>query len=150
MSIDDKKLAALVKKGVMDGVTAALLEARGDITEVLYRKANPPVYKKGNKRPSFPKPSKPGRPPATRYGAAGLAGSIVAEKARQQGQRIFGRIGTNREYAAPLEFGSPVNGLAPRPFMRPTLTKKAKKYGRIISSEMLAYVKRGLPKGGFD
>lgn len=68
--------------------------------------------------------SAPGDPPAPDTGA--LRGSIQIEYDRTVRK---GRVGTNKEYAAPLNFGTTTAGasrkvvILPRPFMEPALKK---------------------------
>lgn len=72
--------------------------------------------------------SAPGEPPAVDQGA--LRNSINWE------QRDFGRVvvGTNSEYAEPLEFGT--NKIAPRPFFRPVLVEVRTAMGEVIKGEL--------------
>lgn len=60
--------------------------------------------------------SAPGQPPATDTGR--LAASIAEELGRDS-TSLVERIGTNVEYALPLEYGS--RTMAARPFLRPGL-----------------------------
>ncbi len=126
--VNTKALRRQLEESVRNATNAVLLEFRGDVTELLYKKENPP--------PLFNKPSKPGKPPATRFGAAGLAGSIAVQLAKRRGNKFAGKVGANKAYAADLEYGAPTRKLLPRPFMRPTLKKNEKRYMRILAQEM--------------
>lgn len=132
--VNTKALRRQLEEAVRNSTNAVLLEFRGDVTELLYKKENPP--------PLFRTPSKPGQPPATRFGAAGLAGSIVAELAKRRGGKFVGRVGANKTYAADLEYGAPSRQLLPRPFMRPTIKKNEKRYMRILAKEMARQMQR--------
>jgi HK97 gp10 family phage protein len=78
--------------------------------------------------------SLPGDPPAPDTGQ--LRNSIDYELTSE----TTAHVGTNSEYAAPLEFGT--SRIAPRPFMRPSLAKAGPMMGPVIAEEL-----RGGPSG---
>jgi len=106
---------------------AELPKALDESANILVREMA--VSMSGGKRGRYYKVSKSGKPhrasapgeaPARDTGA--LVNSLVTEKSGK-----FARvIGTNIEYAEALEFGTKSGKLAPRPFMRPAVVKKAK------------------------
>ena len=134
MNLQDPQVAQAVKGAIKAAIDSLMLESRNDVTLTLRRKENP--------GPPFLNTSKPGEPPATRNFTSGLAGSATVNLATIKGNRISGRVGVNKEYAAPLEFGAPANGLEPRPFLRPTIEDNRERYTTIAAED----VARGLRK----
>lgn len=65
--------------------------------------------------------SMPGDPPKVKTGR--LRASIT-HRVGYEGKEVVGEVGTNVEYAAPLEYGS--SRMAPRPFLGPALDKHEK------------------------
>jgi HK97 gp10 family phage protein len=72
--------------------------------------------------------SLPGDPPAPDTGA--LRNSIDYELTSE----TTARVGSNSDYAAPLEFGT--TRIAPRPFMRPSLVAARPLMGPVIAEEL--------------
>lgn len=72
--------------------------------------------------------SAPGEPPAPDTGH--LRNSIDYQLTSE----TTARVGTNLEYAAPLEMGT--IRIAPRPFMRPSFHKAAPQMGPVVASEL--------------
>ena len=134
MNLQDPQVVQAVKGAIKAAIDSLMLEIRNDVTLTLRRKENP--------GPPFLNTSKPNEPPATRNFSSGLAGSVAANLATIKGNRISGRVGVNKEYGAPLEFGAPANGLEPRPFMRPTIEDNRERYTTIAAED----VARGLRK----
>ena len=134
MNLQDPQVAQAVKGAIKAAIDSLMSEIRNDVTLTLSRKENP--------GPPFLNTSKPDEPPATRNFTSGLAGSATVNLATIKGNRISGRVGVNKEYAAPLEFGAPANGLEPRPFLRPTIEDNRERYTTIAAED----VARGLRK----
>lgn len=75
--------------------------------------------------------SAPGDPPKIKTGR--LRASIT-HRIGYEGEEVVGEVGTNVEYALPLEFGT--RRMAPRPFMGPALDKHEKEiYAEIDAAE---------------
>lgn len=74
-------------------------------------------------------PSAPGEPPGVVTGELRRSMTYEIEKTPQG---ITGRVGTNKEYAVPLEFGT--SRMAARPFLRPGFEKNRKPIAKILTS----------------
>jgi len=61
------------------------------------------------------------------------SGSRPWKIVEKSGNDVIGRVGTNVEYAIPLEYGT--SKMAARPFMRPMLENDKKKIARILGSK---------------
>lgn len=84
--------------------------------------------------------SRPGEPPAV---DTGVLRNSISYELQQGGKHV---VGTNNEYAAPLEFGAtfPNGGvLEPRPFMRPALKDVEKEMGALVKGVLNAAVNTG-------
>ena len=78
---------------------------------------------------SGPSPSSPGEPPGV---VSGTLRRGVTHEVEKGPNRVVGRVGTNIEYAIPLEFGT--SKMAARPFLRPGLEKNKKPIAKILTS----------------
>lgn len=78
--------------------------------------------------------SAPGEAPAPRLGAAGLRGSIRVQP-RIQGGRVQARVGTGREYAVYLEYGT--EKMEPRPSLKPALDRARPAIRRIFGEGLI-------------
>lgn len=74
-------------------------------------------------------PSAPGEPPGVVTGELRRSMTYEIEKTPQG---VTGRVGTNKEYAVPLEFGT--SRMAARPFLRPCFEKNRKPIAKILTS----------------
>jgi len=74
-------------------------------------------------------PSSPGEPPGVVTGELRRSMTYEIEKTSQG---ITGRVGTNKEYAIPLEFGT--SRMAARPFVRSNFEKNKKEIAKILTS----------------
>ena len=74
--------------------------------------------------------SKPGEPP--RWQTKTLRKSIARERAGY----LKEHVGTNVEYAAWLELGTPHGQMKARPYLRPALARSQKKIVRILTEPM--------------
>ena len=117
------KLGAMKAGHILEGKIVIMLSQRG--TGRVYERYRPRRTHRA---------SSPGQPPAPDRGR--LRRSIKTVNKSKAGD-IKVRVGSNSEYAAPLEFGG--RNRAPRPFMRPALT--------LAKSGMTRAIKMAL-KGG--
>lgn len=74
-------------------------------------------------------PSAPGDPPGV---VSGKLRRSMTHEVEKTPRRITGRVGTNIEYAIPLEFGT--SRMAARPFVRPNFEKNKKPIANILTS----------------
>ena len=82
--------------------------------------------------------SAPGEPPAKLTGL--LMGSITHETERIGKTGAEGAVGTDEEYAEPLERGS--GKMEPRPFIFPTMVEEAKRVSQIIRKSLADSLKK--------
>lgn len=75
-------------------------------------------------------PSAPGEPPGV---VTGELRRSMAHEVEKTPQGVTGRVGTNKEYAVPLEFGT--SNMAARPFLRPGLEKGKKQVAKILTGK---------------
>jgi hypothetical protein len=136
VNIRSPQIMAAMNLATKTAIDSLLLEIRNDVQLILRQKEN--------EGPPYLNPSRPGEPPAARNLAAGLNASAAVKKADIKDDRIVGRVGVNKEYAAPLEFGAPANGLEPRPFLRPTITSPAnyKRYAKNAAADFADALRR--------
>ena len=78
---------------------------------------------------SGPSPSAPGEPPGV---VSGELRRSMTHEVEKTPQGVTGRVGTNKEYAIPLEFGT--STMAARPFLRPGLEKNKKPIAKTLTS----------------
>jgi len=100
-------------------INAAALEVRTEAQNSMRPPKSGRIYKVPNFAQTY-QASAPGEAPAIRTG--NLRGSILVEFIG----KCHRRIGTNEQYALPLELGTQKMGA--RPFLRPALEKVAAKY----------------------
>lgn len=92
-----------------------------------------------NRRKVGLNPSKPGRPPKVLHGT--LRESLdYRVDVRKNGVDVY--IGANTPYARALELGYKPRNLAPRPFLRPGLTKNRKGIIKRMTKKMFQAKKR--------
>ena len=82
--------------------------------------------------------SAPGEAPAIDYGH--LLNSLGSSILESDGNSATAQLGTNAEYAAPLEFGSAHT--AARPFMRPAADEHGDDVSRAMSATAVRLVKQ--------
>ncbi len=116
--------------------TRGLVEAALILERNIKRKLSQPgtgrIYPRGKKR--VHQASAPGEPPAVDMGR--LRSSIGHDETRVLGEVISIRVGTNVDYATPLEYGAPSKGILPRPFMRPALEESKPEMSSAVTAEL--------------
>lgn len=113
-TFDGIAVAEAMEEATVDLVSRVATEIQKGIKYALNRKNN----LDGNN------PSLPGEPPAKVTGTLGRSWTTSAKRAKRYGGRVVLRLGTNANYARPLEFGSKKRNLAPRPYVRPVLASR--------------------------
>lgn len=108
---------AQVKRATKRGITKACL-----IVE---------AYAKENMTPESP--SSPGEPPAV---VTGTLRASITHRVEDEDSEAVGYVGTNVQYAQPLEFGT--SKMAARPFLFPALEKNREKVVAAIKEELEA------------
>ncbi len=93
----------------------------------------PPAVDTGRLRASITHNVK-NRPHTEAYSFKEGADSTTLPATGSKRTRTIGLVGTNLEYARPLEFGSPSRNLLPRPYMWPTLMEQQKKIAAILKA----------------
>lgn len=91
-----------IRNQIVRGIDRASIALQSDLKQVLS---------------TSPSPSAPGQPPGVDTGT--LRRSVQVDRS-QVDSELKARVGTNVEYARPLEYGT-IN-MAARPWMRPTVT----------------------------
>lgn len=107
--------AAAYKRAEKRGITKACL-----IVE---------TYAKENMTPESP--SAPGEPPAV---VTGTLRASITHRVEEEGAETVGYVGTNVEYAKPLEFGT--SRMAARPFLYPALAANRENIVNAIKDEL--------------
>lgn len=79
---------------------------------------------------SGPSPSAPGDPPGV---VTGTFRRSITWEIDEERNELIGRIGTNIEYAIPLEFGT--SKMAARPWLRSALEKNKSKIAKMLSKK---------------
>lgn len=136
-----KETAERIAEARQEMLSAAGMELVASWKEVLSTPGTGATYPRGSKTHVA---SSPGQPPAPDTGQ--LRNSIQMEVEEARG---VVRVGTNLEYAAPLEFGTSTAGkdhnvvIAPRPHARPALAKARAKMGAAFFGAAQMVTRRG-------
>lgn len=112
------------------GLHEAALVLERKIKEELSKPGSGRLYPRGKKR--VHQASAPGEPPAVDFGR--LRASVGQEEFRVLGAVLSIKVGTNVEYALPLEYGT--GKIKPRPFMRPALEAARGEMNETITAEL--------------
>jgi HK97 gp10 family phage protein len=127
------KLRTSFQTAVRLSGTRGLVEAALILERKIKQKLSQPgtgrIYPRGKK---VHQASAPGEPPAVDTGR--LRSSIGHDETQILGETISVRVGTNVDYATPLEYGS--YKVKPRPFMRPALEEAKPEMSDAVTAEL--------------
>jgi HK97 gp10 family phage protein len=133
-------------KSLKDGVSAGLGKAalagayvlEGFVKQSMNEGHHGRIYRRGGR---VHQASAPGEPPAIDFG--NLLNSINSELVEASAEFAVAEVGTNAEYAPPLEYGTAT--MAARPFMRPATDEHEGEIAEAMRKTIVRLVNEAIP-----